>query len=58
MSFLWGLFKWFYSGKGCAICKRPGAVCGGFSAFPTFGLQALKWKWVSSWRRPPLCIAA
>ncbi|XP_059644122.1 metal-nicotianamine transporter YSL1-like [Cornus florida] len=31
-SFLWGFFKWFYTGKeGC-----------GFSQFPTFGLQALK----------------
>lgn len=31
-SFLWGLFKWFYSGKGDC----------GFSEFPTFGLKALK----------------
>ncbi|XP_073526564.1 uncharacterized protein [Phyllobates terribilis] len=30
MSFLWGFFKWFYSGKNNC----------GFSQFPTFGLQA------------------
>lgn len=32
LSFLWGFFQWFYSGKeGC-----------GFAQFPTFGLQAWK----------------
>lgn len=33
ISFLWGFFKWFFSGK---------ETCGGFSQFPTFGLQAWK----------------
>ena len=46
ISFLWGFFKWFYSGRACSICRLPGVICGGFSAFPTFGLQALVWKWV------------
>lgn len=36
ISFLWGLFRWFYSG---------GGQCG-FSNFPTFGLQAWKQSWV------------
>ena len=31
ISFLWGLFKWFFSGIEC-----------GFDQFPTFGLQAWK----------------
>jgi hypothetical protein len=32
ISFLWGFFKWFFSGK---------EDCG-FEQFPTFGLQAWK----------------
>ncbi|KAE8055063.1 hypothetical protein FH972_011930 [Carpinus fangiana] len=33
VSFLWGFFKWFFSGK---------EECGGFAQFPTFGLKAWK----------------
>jgi hypothetical protein len=50
VSFAWGLFKWFFAGKGCATCKLPGMICGGFGSFPTFGLDALVWKWVSRWK--------
>ncbi|XP_059443075.1 metal-nicotianamine transporter YSL1-like [Corylus avellana] len=32
-SFLWGFFKWFFSGK---------EECGGFAQFPSFGLKAWK----------------
>jgi hypothetical protein len=38
VSFLWGLFKWFFSGK-----EQCG---GGFEQFPTFGLKALKQTYV------------
>ena len=48
ISFLWGFFKWFFSGRACSICKVSGVSCGGFAGFPTFGLQALAWKWVRS----------
>jgi hypothetical protein len=38
VSFLWGLFQWFFSGK-----ERCG---GGFKQFPTFGLKAWKQTYV------------
>jgi hypothetical protein len=39
--------QWLYSGRACLVCKMPGVSCGGFAGFPTFGLDALVWKWVS-----------
>jgi len=39
--------QWLYSGRACPVCKMPGVSCGGFAGFPTFGLDALVWKWVS-----------
>ena len=36
-SFGFSFFKWFFSANG--------DKCGGWDAFPTLGLQALKWTW-------------
>ena len=40
-SFVFSMFKWFFS--------APGEKCGGWDQFPTFGLKALKWKWQYDW---------
>lgn len=40
VSFAWDFFKWFFSGSGDC-----GTVTGGFSSFPTLGLEALDWTW-------------
>eukprot|EP00884_Botryococcus_braunii_P021600 jgi/Botrbrau1/8123/Bobra.0308s0016.1 len=37
--FCWSLFNWFFSSTQGPNCS------GGFSQFPSFGLQALKWHW-------------
>lgn len=40
-SFLFSMFKWFFSASG--------ANCNGWDKFPTFGLKALKWTWQYDW---------
>lgn len=41
ISLTWDSFKWLFSNADCSYCTEM--VCGGFDAFPIFGLAAARW---------------